>query len=147
MDAWLLLLQRYGVPTQSFALIGRWIGHLRRGQWRHDSIAKAVPICGELWIGWCAHYAVGIAFAALLVAWCGLDWVRAPSLLPALLTGVGTVAAPLLVLQPAFGAGIASTRTKTPLLNGAKSLATHSVFGAGLYLAAQAAACLVPLSH
>jgi hypothetical protein len=72
MDAWLLLLQRCGVPTQSFALLGRWIGHLRRGQWRHDSIAKAAPISGELWIGWCAHYAIGVAFAALLVAlW---DW-------------------------------------------------------------------------
>ena len=27
MDAWLLLLQRLGVPTSSFALIGRWVGH------------------------------------------------------------------------------------------------------------------------
>lgn len=30
LDAWLWLLQRLGVPTGSFALIGRWVGH---GAW------------------------------------------------------------------------------------------------------------------
>ena len=30
MDAWLLLLSRLGVPTASFALVGRWIGHFPR---------------------------------------------------------------------------------------------------------------------
>ena len=47
MDAWLLLLQRLGVPTLNFAMIGRWVGHWRNGTWKHDAIAKAAPAVVE----------------------------------------------------------------------------------------------------
>lgn len=50
--------------------------------------------------------------------------------------GIGTVAAPLLVMQPALGVGIASSKTKAPCRNSFKSLVNHAVFGIGLYLAA-----------
>jgi hypothetical protein len=144
MDLWAAALRRLGVPSLDFALLGRWIGHLPDGQLRHARIAEAPPVRGERLIGWSAHYAIGVAFAALLVATFGLDWARAPSLLPALLTGVVTVVAPLFVLQPALGAGIASSRTAAPLFNCMKSAATHTVFGLGLYLAALATAAVVP---
>lgn len=136
MDLWAAVLRRLGVPTLSFAFLGRWLGHLRDGQLVHESIAKAAPVRGELAIGWAAHYSIGIGFAALLLATFGLQWARAPSLWPALLIGVVTVAAPLLVLQPALGAGIASRKTPAPLFNSLKSLATHTVFGFGLFLSA-----------
>lgn len=136
MDIWLMLLKRLGVPTLNFAFIGRWLGHLASGTWRHDAIAKAAPVKGELALGWSLHYAIGIAFAGLLVGINGLDWTSNPSLMPALLTGVATVVAPLFVMQPAMGAGIASSRTPTPARNCLRSLANHIVFGAGLYLAA-----------
>ena len=136
MDAWLLLLQRVGVPTLNFALIGRWVGHWRRGTWSHAAIAKAAPVQGELALGWLVHYATGIAFAGLLAGIAGMDWVRHPTLLPALGLGIGTVAAPWLVMQPAMGAGIASSRTPAPAKNRFRSVANHSVFGLGLYLAA-----------
>jgi hypothetical protein len=87
-------------------------------------------------IGWAAHYTIGITFAALLLAMFGLEWARTPTLLPALIIGVVTVVAPLFILQPALGAGIASTNTPAPLLNSMRSLATHVVFGLGLYLSA-----------
>jgi hypothetical protein len=51
--------------------------------------------------------------------------------------------APLLILQPALGAGIASSKTPTPVLNSIKSLVTHTVYGFGLYLAALATASLL----
>ena len=95
-------------------------------------------------IGWCAHYATGIAFAALLLSTFGLKWARSPSLLPALFIGVVTVLAPLLILQPALGAGIASSKTPTPVFNSLKSLVTHTVYGFGLYLAALATVWLIP---
>jgi hypothetical protein len=142
MDLWLILLKRLGVPTMSFALLGRWIGHFPRGQWAHDGIVKAAPINGEVLLGWLAHYASGIAFAALLVLAFGLRWTRSPSLLPALIIGIGTVVVPLLIMQPAMGAGIASSRTRTPIRNCLKSLASHAVFGVGLYLAARATSSL-----
>lgn len=138
MDLWGLLLKRVGVPSLDFALLGRWIGHLPSGVVRHASIAKAAPVRGELWIGWLAHYSIGVGFAALLLAIFGLAWARSPSPLPALLIGIVTVLAPWLVLQPAMGAGIASSKTPRPLFNCLKSLVTHIVYGLGLYLAALA---------
>ena len=103
MDVWLLLLQRLHVPTLNFAFIGRWVGHLARGRVAHAAIAQAAPVRGELALGWLTHYAVGIAFAGLLVATQGLDWARSPSLLPALCVGVGVATAPWFVMQPAMG--------------------------------------------
>ena len=139
MDVWAAVLRRVGVPSLDLALLGRWIGHLPKGQFLHERIAKASPVRGERVLGWSAHYAIGITFAALLVSLFGLQWARSPSLLPALAIGIGTVAAPLLILQPALGAGIASSKTPAPLFNALKSVVTHTVFGFGLYVSALAA--------
>jgi hypothetical protein len=143
MDLWAALLRRFGVPSLNFALLGRWIGYLPRRRWFHESIAKTAPIPGELLIGWGAHYSLGIMFGALLLAVFGLQWGRSPTLLPALLIGIGTVVAPLFVLQPALGAGIASSKTRTPVFNSVKSLVTHTVFGLGLFFAARLTAALI----
>jgi hypothetical protein len=147
MDLWAALLRQLGVPSLNLAFLGRWIGHLARGHWMHVSIAAATPIRGERWIGWCAHYSIGVAFSALLLWTYGVKWARSPSLLPALFIGIATVIAPLLILQPAMGAGIASWKTPRPFLSSVKSLATHTVFGLGMYLAALAAASLVPFGR
>jgi hypothetical protein len=144
MDGWSLLLRQFGIPSLNFAFLGRWLGRLSQGHWRHESIAKATPVRGELLIGWCAHYSIGIFFAALLLATFGLKWAHSPSLLPALGIGIVTVLAPLLILQPAFGAGIASSKTPRPIFNCIKSLVTHTVYGFGMYVAALAAAWLIP---
>jgi hypothetical protein len=147
MDLWAAALRRFGVPSLDFALLGRWVGHLPRGRWRHDGIAKSAPIRRERLLGWCAHYAIGISFAALLLAVFGVQWGRSPTLAPALVIGVVTVVAPLFVLQPALGAGIASSKTRAPLFNSVKSVVTHTVFGLGLFLAACATASLIPASR
>jgi hypothetical protein len=144
MDLWAWLLRRLGIPSLNFAYFGRWIGHLREGTFLHESIARAAPVKGERSIGWLAHYSIGITFAGLLLSTFGLTWARAPSLMPALLIGIVTVVAPLFVLQPGMGAGIASSKTPAPLFNCAKSVATHTVFGFGLYLAARATAAFIP---
>lgn len=136
MDGWALLLRQIGIPSLNFAFLGRWIGHLPEGRFRHESIAKATPVRGELLIGWGAHYSLGIGFSGLLLAVFGAEWARSPTLPPALFVGVVTVVAPLFVLQPALGAGIASRKTPTPLFNTLKSLVTHTVYGLGLYLTA-----------
>ena len=143
MDLWALSLKQLGIQSLKYAFVGRGIGHLPQGQWTHASIAKAAPIRGELWIGWFAHYSVGVTFAALLLAVYGLEWARKPTVLPALIVGIVTVVAPLFILQPALGAGIASYKTPKPVFNSIKSLTTHTVFGLGLYLAAEAVATTV----
>ena len=136
MDLWLMFIRRLGVPTMNFAFIGRWVGHLLRGKLAHAAIGKAAPIRGELALGWFTHYATGIVFAALLLAVQGASWTRSPTLLPAVAVGVITVLAPLCLMQPAMGAGFASSRTPTPLKNCLRSLANHTIFGLGLYLSA-----------
>lgn len=136
MDLWLLLLQRMGVPTTNFALIGRWVGHLARGRVAHRAISASSAITGEQALGWLTHYGVGIGIAGLLVALQGPGWVQEPTLLPALVVGVATVVMPLFVMQPAMGAGIAGTKTPAPAANVLRSLANHAVFGSGLYFSA-----------
>jgi hypothetical protein len=144
MDAWLALLRRLRVPVPDFALVGRWVGAMAQGRLVHASIAKSPPVRAERAIGWATHYAVGIAFAALLVALVGVDWLSAPTLVPALAVGVGTVVAPLFVMQPAMGAGFAASRTAAPLRNCLRSIGNHAAFGVGLYVAAVALRAVRP---
>ena len=144
MDAWLLVLARLGLPSASFALIGRWVGHMPRGRYVHPAIAQAAPVRGELALGWLTHYAVGILYAALLALALGRGWLLQPTLAPALAFGLLTVAAPWFVMQPAMGLGIAAAKTPAPRQNRLRSLANHAVFGAGLYLAAALVAAVAP---
>jgi Protein of unknown function (DUF2938) len=134
LDLWTALLKRlFGVPSSNWGMVGRWFGHLPRGRFAHDNIAAAPPVRGELIIGWGAHYAIGIVFAALLLAIRGLDWARHPTLLPALIVGLLTLVAPFFMMQPGIGAGIAASRTPNPNAARLRSILAHTVFGVGLY--------------
>ena len=132
-----------GIPAPDYALVGRWIAWMTRGRFGHDSIARSSAVRGELLIGWLVHYGVGIAFAAVLVGIEGLSWVSQPTLVPALLVGIGSMAAPFLLMQPGMGAGIAASRTPNPSAARRQSLATHAIFGFGLYLAGHVARLLL----
>jgi hypothetical protein len=136
MDAWLFFLARLGQPFSGFGLIGRWVGHMWHGRFVHTSIAQSPPIRGESALGWLTHYTVGVAYAALLVMILGLPWLQHPTLLPTMLFGLATVAVPFALMQPAMGAGFASSRTRSPNASRLRSLANHVVFGTGLYLGA-----------
>lgn len=136
MDVWLVFLKRVGVQTLNFAFIGRWVGHLFRGRFSHTSIGKAQQIHGELTLGWITHYAVGVAFAGLLVAIQGIRWTSNPTLIPAIVIGMATVIFPLFLMQPAMGSGFAASKTPTPVKNCFRSVVNHSVFGLGLFLSA-----------
>lgn len=136
-DLWAIVRQRLGGgAAPDFGLVGRWIAWMPRGRFHHAAIAKAAPMPHERAIGWAAHYLIGIAFASLLLAICGIEWARHPTIGPALIVGVLTVAAPFLILQPGMGAGIAASRTPEPAAVRVRSVVTHAVFGLGLYLTA-----------
>ncbi|KIY38020.1 membrane protein [Pseudomonas sp. 10-1B] len=136
MDLWGLLLRRLGIATLNFAMLGRWAGHLLKGRVRHQAIARSEPVRHELALGWGIHYAIGVLFAMLLVGVLGENWLLAPTLVPAVVVGVVTVVAPLCFMQPVMGAGFFASKTPTPARNCLKSLATHFVFGVGLFLSA-----------
>ena len=136
MDLWAIARKRlFDIPPPNYRLVGRWLAHMPRGRFRHDSIAAALPMKGEGAVGWTAHYLIGIAFAAMLLGIWGPGWVHRPSVGPALAVGIGTVAAPFLVMQPGMGAGIAASRTPHPAAARFQSLVTHAIFGFGLYAA------------
>jgi len=131
-----------GIPPPNYGLVGRWLAHMPRGRFRHDSIAAAPPVHGERLIGWIAHYLIGIAFAAILLGVWGLDWIHHPRIVPALIVGIGTVTAPFLVMQPGMGAGIAASRISRPAAARLHSLITHAIFGLDLYAAGWATSSL-----
>jgi len=137
MDLWGLARRRWlGLPLMNYGLVGRWLLYLPRGRFIHRPIAATPARKAEAWVGWVAHYLIGIAFAAALLALQGMAWARQPTLVPALAFGLLTVAAPFLLLQPGMGAGLAARHTPRPHAARLQSLITHAVFGLGLYLSA-----------
>jgi hypothetical protein len=144
MDLWALLLRHlFALSSLNYAMVGRWIGHLTHGRFAHASIAQATPVPAERAIGWTAHYAIGVLFATLLLAIYGLDWARRPTLAPALIIGLSTLVAPFLVMQPGMGLGIAASKTPQPNVARLRSVATHLIFGLGLYASALLLAALI----
>ena len=139
IDLWAVARRQvFGVPMPNYGLVGRWLAHMPRGRFRHDAIASARPVQGERLLGWTAHYLIGISYAAILPAIWGAGWIAHPTIGPALLVGIGTVAAPFLLMQPGMGAGIAASRTPHPAAARFHSIVMHAVFGLGLYASALA---------
>lgn len=137
MDLWSLLRQRlFSIPPTNWGMVGRWIAYMGQGQFRHVAIAKSDAVRGEQYIGWTAHYLIGIGYAVLLVLIFGQQWVKNPAIGPALAVGIATVVAPFFILQPGMGAGIAASKTPNPNSVRLHSVINHAVFGFGLYLSA-----------
>lgn len=140
MDIWNLFLKRgFGIASLNYCLLGRWVRHMTSGRFAHANITQAPAKRFECSVGYLAHYSIGVALALGFVFIARVGWLEQPSLAPAILFGIGTVAFPFLVMQPSLGLGIASSKTVKPLRARLKSLATHTVYGVGLYLAAVAA--------
>ena len=138
MDLWNLGLKRaFGIPSLNYCLLGRWVRHMPHA-FRHASIGAAAHKSRECATGWLTHYSIGVGLAIVFVQIASASWLARPTLLPAVSYGVVTVAFPFFVMQPALGLGIASAKTATPSQARLKSLATHTVYGLGMYLCALA---------
>lgn len=112
MDAWNLFLGRaFGVKSLDFCALGRMV-------------SRARPCV----VGWGGHYTIGMVLAAGFAS-IAPTWIDQPTLLPALAFGAVTVVFPIFLLQPALGIRSSSARVK--------SLGTHLVYGAGLFLGAE----------
>ncbi|MFC7292995.1 DUF2938 domain-containing protein [Hirschia litorea] len=136
MDFWTIFLKTaFNIAGLNFALVGRWMTHMMKGQFTHESIAQSSKTSGEAFIGWTAHYVIGIIYAGAVVLIWGEAWLANPTLLPALIIGVTTVVIPFFIMQPCFGMGIAGSKMPKPSLVRLKSFASHFVFGVGIYLA------------
>lgn len=142
MDLWNLFLKRtFRIPSLNYCLLGRWVRHMPEGTLRHPSIAAAPRKPHECMVGWIAHYTIGVMLGLGFVLVASGDWLARPTILPAVLYGIATVVFPFFIMQPSLGLGLASSRTPHPTQARLKSLATHSVFGIGLYV------CALGVSH
>ena len=68
------------------------------------------------------------------VVFMGNNWLEHPTLMPAIIFGIVTAGAPMFIMQPAFGLGVAASKTSKSMQAGLRSLTNHTVFGIGLYL-------------
>lgn len=136
-DLWALFLKyAFQITPSNICLVGRWLGYMPAGTFTHSNIGAAPRKRAECTIGWIAHYLIGITFASVFVALAGNYWLQQPTLMPALIFGVGTVLAPFAILQPAFGLGFAASKLSNPTPARVRSLLNHTAFGLGLYLVA-----------
>ena len=137
LDLWAALLQRvFGTPATNWAMVGRWLAHMREGQFVHESIGAASPVRGELALGWFFHYAIGIAYGFLLIAWQGAAWLQQPTAIAAVVLSLALLVAPYFVMMPGLGLGVAGAKTPKPNVTRVKSVMAHTAFGLGMYLSA-----------
>ena len=77
LDLYALMMSRVlGVPATNWAMVGRWFGNMAHGQFVQVAMSEAVPVKGELAIGWIAHYAIGIGYGLLLLGLWGKVWLE-----------------------------------------------------------------------
>lgn len=137
MDIYAIIIKRFfNIASLDYRIVGRWIGNFKNGIFSHKNILQTAPIKNEQAIGWLAHYLIGISFAFLLLLIWGTSYAYKPSFWPALTIGLLTTIAPWFMMQPAFGFGIAASKTPNPTLARFRSIKAHAVYGIGLYLAA-----------
>ncbi|CAA0103277.1 Uncharacterised protein [BD1-7 clade bacterium] len=142
MDLWALFLRRaFNIPSLNYGFVGRWILHMPSGTFKHTSIFASLPKSGERAAGWIAHYLTGVIFAFTLVILAPDTWLNQPTIMPALLLGLATVGFPFFIMQPAFGLGVAGTKTPNPNQTRQRSVMAHCAFGIGLYV------CALPISQ
>ena len=139
MDFWGIFLKHtFNIPPPNYCFVGRWLRYMPEGIFRHSSIGAAPQKPAECAAGWIAHYAIGVIFALALVLLASPQWLQEPTVLPAMILGLATVAIPFFVMQPSIGLGIAASKTPNPTQARLRSLMNHAVFGLGLYISALA---------
>lgn len=146
-DLWGQLLKHaFKIAPSNICLIGRWLRYMPEGTFTHSNIISSPPKSGECMIGWIGHYVIGISFAIIFNTVAGNNWLQHPTLIPALAFGVVTVIAPLFIMQPSFGYGIAASKAFNPAQARLRSLMNHIAFGAGLYFSALLVNWILPAS-
>lgn len=132
-DVWQLLLARSsGMPPANWRLVGRWVIGMGQGHFHQPQLALTPAAPGELPVGWAFHHLIGIAYSLAYVGVLRIGTL-AHGLDTALWFGVATLIAPLLLMKPAMGAGWFGWKAPRPLRGLLLSVATHLVFGLGLF--------------
>jgi hypothetical protein len=144
IDLWATFANRMlGWPRTNWALVGRWIGHMRDGQFTHVSIGASPTIVHESTLGWVFHYVVGCLYAALYLLYVNTALTGRPTLVSAVQFGLVTLLSPWLLMQPALGLGICASKAPRSNLVRLQNLIIHILFGLALYYFYQVSNTLV----
>lgn len=160
-DLWCLLTRTMGIVVVEWGLLGRWAIGLFRGkvsicdschhvrknggdirpagfalrllchQGKCDDFARLTR--GELLLGWCLHYTIAIGWVLMVPLIWGWGYLRAPTLIPALLVGfVLSSLVGYLVTLPALKLGKINHGRHTLQVN-ILMLAGNAVFAMAIY--------------
>lgn len=134
-DLWAQYMKHmFNIQPSNICILGRWLSYMPQGKFVHANILSSPRKCGECTVGWFAHYLTGISLSVIFVTVEGTNWLHQPEPVPAIIFGIVTVIAPLFIMQPAFGFGIAASKTLNPMQARLRSFMNHTAFGAGLYI-------------
>ena len=114
-------------------LIGRWIGYVLRGKFRHTDILQTPPLRGELLLGFAAHYSIGIVLTLIYFGLVALAHAR-PTTLSAVFYGTATTIFPWFLMFPSQGMGWLGWDAPGDAHLARASLFNHFVFGLGMAL-------------
>ena len=112
-------------------LIGRWIGYLLRGRFRHTDILQTPPLRGELVLGLAAHYLIGIVLTLVYLGLVVVAHAR-PTALSAILYGTATTVLPWFLMFPSQGMGWLGWDAPDDAHLARASLFNHIIFGLGI---------------
>jgi hypothetical protein len=138
MDAVAVIALRLGIagrgPRRTGPdLIGRWIGYLLQGKFRHTDILQTPPLRGELLLGFAAHYSIGIVLTLVYLGLLAVAHAR-PTALSAAIYGTATTVLPWFVMFPSQGMGWLGRDAPGDVHLPRASLFNHIVFGLGIAL-------------
>lgn len=125
-----ILAPALGLQAPGPRELGRWIGHMPHGRFRHPDIATAPVVRGEAVIGILTHYAIGLTLGAGYGLLLRAGRARRSSIPLALAYGTATTGFSWFVMFPATGKG-AIRYGENPKL-AVFSLCNHIVYGLAL---------------
>jgi len=138
MDVVAVIALRFGIAGRGARrtgpdLIGRWIGYLLRGKFRHTDILQTPPLRGELVLGLAAHYSIGIVLSLVYLGLLVVAHAR-PTALSAILYGTATTVFPWFLMFPSQGMGWLGRDAPGDARLARVSLFNHIIFGLGIAL-------------
>jgi Protein of unknown function (DUF2938) len=114
-------------------LIGRWVGYLLRGKFKHSDILQTPRLRGELLLGFAAHYSIGIVLTLVYFGVLAVAHAR-PTALSAILYGTATTGLPWFVMFPSQGMGWLGRDAPGGAHLARASLFNHIMFGLAIAL-------------
>lgn len=134
MDVWQrALFLTLKIPVPDWSALGRWFLGMPDLGLVQPSLARLPNRPYEKFVGWAAHYFVGIGYAAMYFYLVKIFPISALNL--ALVFAALSLLVPWCLVMPCTGHGFFASNTPKPRLVRIYNVATHLVFSFSLYMA------------